>query len=555
MAPPGCDPKEVWASSVAFLGGRWVGFHAVKVSRQASFSSYGRFAIYVSTASNPMGPFRPASSAPIITTSTTSDPAGAIDPDVYVEPSTGRAFLQWKTEGNLAGNYPAIWSRELDTSGVRFRSGSVPRKLITVSQAWESSVVENPSLVKVEGRYVLLYSGNDYRSTRYAQGYAVCQGPLGPCTKSGHNPILTGAPGAYGAGAGDGLIDERGRFLVSYNAWTGADGSALTGRRVLHVAELYPGPGNISVLRRDIAAGAGPDPMWTFRADGSFDQTAPRVTGSYVPAAGDFDGDGHSDIAWYGAWDRPDTIFGGTRSQGGFAPRALDQRGSFVPVPGDFNADGLDDIFWYQPGGDPIVADPSRSGSNYEPNARPDQVWLARPGGGWAVANRSLVGAAQPLAGDFDGDGDTDILWYRPGAEADVLWRFANGTPTAVTLSIYGNYRPVAGDFDGDGVDDILWHAPGAALDPVWWFDRIAGHSASTLNITGDSFRPFAANVDGDRADEIFFYAPGAAPDTLWTSLDRAGRVGARVLPVGGRYQPVVGDFDANGVDDIFWYS
>ncbi|MEZ5137421.1 MAG: VCBS repeat-containing protein [Acidimicrobiales bacterium] len=62
------------------------------------------------------------------------------------------------------------------------------------------------------------------------------------------------------------------------------------------------------------------------------------VGGTYVPAAGDFDGDGRSDIFWYGEWTRRTRSDG--RADGRFAG-AADQRGTFVPLAGDFDGDGL----------------------------------------------------------------------------------------------------------------------------------------------------------------------------------------------------------------------
>ncbi|HMJ74386.1 MAG TPA: hypothetical protein VK507_00315, partial [Iamia sp.] len=44
--------KEPWAPSVAHVGGRWVAFMSVRIANPGSYTSYGRFAIYVATADN-----------------------------------------------------------------------------------------------------------------------------------------------------------------------------------------------------------------------------------------------------------------------------------------------------------------------------------------------------------------------------------------------------------------------------------------------------------------------------------------------------------------------
>ncbi|NLV56718.1 MAG: family 43 glycosylhydrolase, partial [Acidimicrobiales bacterium] len=554
-ATPGCDPKEMWAPSVGFIGGRWIGFHAVKIAREPAYSSYGRFAIYASVADNPLGPFRAASSRPIVTTSTSSDPAGAIDPEVYVEETTGKAYLIWKTEGNRSGNFPSIWSRQLSSSGTSFAAGSSARRLITVSQRWEGNVVENPSLTKVNGRYILLYSGNNHSTTSYATGYAVCSGPLGPCTKSSSNPILRSTTGAYGTGGADGIVDDRGRFVAVYHAWTGASGGRGTGRRVQHVAELaVASNGYTTVKQRDLASGRGYDSVWYHDRGGAYSAKGVSIGGNYQIVAGDYSGDGRDDLAFYGAWTRADTMWlgGGNRS---FTTRAFNQVGTFLPLSGDFDGDGDGDIYWYQPGPDPIVADRSRAGSNYEPNARNDQLWLST-GTGWTVRDLSVAWAAIPVVGDFDGNGADDIIWSQPGSAPDRLWLFgSDGQHRSVAISIWGNYRPVVGDFDGNGVDDIFWYGPGSAADSVWWFNASGGYSSTHFTVTGDRYRPFAGDFDGDGRDEITWYHPGRGYDSIWTGISRGRGYSTRGTVINGVYTVVVGDYDGNGVDDILWYS
>lgn len=546
--------KEPWAPSVAFVGGKWVAFISVRIANPGRYTSYGRFAIYVATATDPMGPYTAASSSPIVTTSTSSDPGGAIDPDVVVDEVTGRAYLLWKTEGNLSGNYPAVWGRQLSSGGTSFAAGSTARKLITVSQAWEGRVVENPSMTNVNGTWVLLYSGNEHTSTRYATGYARCSGPIGPCTKSSSNPILrSDTSGAWGPGGADGIVDTRGRFTAVYHAWTGASGTRGTGVRRQHVMELSPDPrSGVRVVRRYVDNGAAGDGVWSHRSDGTYRATNLRVGGNYIPAAGDFTGDGRDDIVWYGPWDRPDSMWTGTGTGGSFGTAALDQRGTFLPLAGDFDGDGDGDIYWYQPGPDPKVADPC---CNYEPNARKDELWLGGSSG-WTKRTLSQPWTAAPSVGDFNGDGRTDILWARPGPASDAIWFFdANGVPRSQAITVHGYYRPVVGDFDGDGIDDIFWYGPGKIADGVWWFRPDGTYTRTFPVVNGTQYRPFAGDFDGNGRDDIIWYAPGPGNDFRWDNLGRDGRHGDVQQTINGIYTVVVGDYDGNGVDDVFWYS
>jgi hypothetical protein len=339
-----------------------------------------------------------------------------------------------------------------------------------------------------------------------------------------------------------------------YHAWTGASGGRGTGQRRQHVAELSVGTGSLQVLRRDLDGGRGADSLWTHSTGGSYRSRPLSIGGTYQPAAGDFDGDGRGDIYWYGAWDRPDTMWMG-RADGTFATRASDQRGALVPRGGDFDGVGRDDIYWYQPGPDPIAADRSRSGDLFEPSARNDQLWRST-GTGWSVTDLSMPWAANPVVGDFDGSGTTDILWIRPGTASDRLWRFDDqGRPVSTAISVAGDYRAVVGDFDGNGVDDVFWYGPGARMDSIWWFDQQGRYRSTAQTVAGDQYRPFAGDFDGDGRDDLFWYAPGPGRDYRWSKITSAGRYVSVPTTATGIYQPVVTDVDGNGADDIVWYS
>ncbi len=74
------------------------------------------------------------------------------------------------------------------------------------------------------------------------------------------------------------------------------------------------------------------------------------------------------------------------------------------------------------------------------------------------------------MPGDFDGDRDTDIIWYTPGASPDFLWWAADGSfSSALAPAVNGSYVPVAADLDANGRDDVVWYAPGRATDNIWW--------------------------------------------------------------------------------------
>ena len=149
------------------------------------------------------------------------------------------------------------------------------------------------------------------------------------------------------------------------------------------MAQLQATGSRLEVSSQVLNGGAEDEVLWTDVMAAASDRAAPadpatfRVNGTYAPAVGDFDGDGFADVYWYGAWGRSDGGWAGTAQPGVFDKTAMassEQAGTFLPVAGDFDGDGDDDIYWYQPGGDPLVAETC---CNHEPLARRDSLWSA----------------------------------------------------------------------------------------------------------------------------------------------------------------------------------
>ena len=69
-----------------------------------------------------------------------------------------------------------------------------PVRLLTNHALWHGRVIEAPQMHVRDGRYYLFYSAHAFDSSNYAVGYALCEGPLGPCQDAQENPILKGFP-------------------------------------------------------------------------------------------------------------------------------------------------------------------------------------------------------------------------------------------------------------------------------------------------------------------------------------------------------------------------
>jgi hypothetical protein len=91
----------------------------------------------------------------------------------------------------------------------------------------------------------------------------------------------------------------------------------------------------------------------------------------------------------------------------------------------------------------------------------------------WKTANGQWAGSADVgshpagyspvLAGDFSGDGTSDIAWYNAGTSDVDIWKISNGqwAGSSDVGPHPAGYTPVGvADFNGDGTSDILWFNP-----------------------------------------------------------------------------------------------
>jgi beta-xylosidase len=208
---PGRLKKEVWAPGVAKIGGRWVAFYSVRVRM-----SPARYCISVATASSPLGPFVDRSTRPFVCD---ADPAGSIDPQPFVDPATGKAWLIWKSEGVVGSMPTRLWARQLNSAGTGWAYGSTRRELLRTALPWEGNVIENPSMIRYGGALWLFYSANEWRSSRYRVGYAKCASPLGPCKRSTTTPVLPNTATQLSRAGGNAFLDVTGRLRLSHHWW------------------------------------------------------------------------------------------------------------------------------------------------------------------------------------------------------------------------------------------------------------------------------------------------------------------------------------------------
>jgi beta-xylosidase len=214
-------PGKVWAPAVLQRPQGFVLYYATPDGNPE------RECLSVAVADRPTGPFVDASSGPLAC----PDGGGAIDPSPFID-ADGRAFLLWRSYGGPDG----IVARELSPDGMTFVGDA--QVLIGADQAWEGDVVEAPSMVASDGRYYLFYSANDWRTAAYGIGYAVCDSPLGPCTKPVDGPWLASTDKAEGPGGQELFTDQQGRLWMVLHAWVAGKVGYPDGARNLFVVPL-----------------------------------------------------------------------------------------------------------------------------------------------------------------------------------------------------------------------------------------------------------------------------------------------------------------------------
>ena len=288
----------------------------------------------------------------------------------------------------------------------------------------------------------------------------------------------------------------------------------------------FPGPddfngGTSDILWRQSSAGALA--MWLM--DGPTIETSATPTyqgGAVSPGAswsvagiGDFNGNGDADILWQNTdgslamW-----LMDGSTIESSATPTyqgsAVSPGSSWsVAGIGDFNGNGDADILWQNTDGS--LAMWLMDGSTIESSATPSyQGGAVSPGSSWSVAG----------IGDFNGDGDADILWRNSSTGSLAMWLMdgstieSSATPTYQGSAVSsGSSWSVAGigDFNGSGDADILWRNSNGAL-AMWLMDGSTIESSATPTYDGSA----------------------VSPDSSWNIIE-------------------IGDFTGSGDSDILW--
>lgn len=209
VLPPWAEPGFTWAPDIHQFGSSYVLYFTALVKG----SSPPMQCVGAATGTSTVGPFT-AKSTPFICQ---ADQGGTIDPRVFTD-SDGTRWMLFKSEQNIDGaSTPTkMWSQRLTPDGLGLLGQ--PSELLQPDEPWQGTIVEAPDMVKANGVYWLVYSGNWFNTPDYAIGAARCAGPAGPCVDTSAIPLL--GSNTQGAGPGEASLyeDATGVWLL-YSPW------------------------------------------------------------------------------------------------------------------------------------------------------------------------------------------------------------------------------------------------------------------------------------------------------------------------------------------------
>lgn len=222
--PRWADDSGTWAPDVTQIGNKFVMYYS-------AHEAGGRHCLSAAIATSPANQFVDNSTAPMLCM-----PNGeTIDPSTVVGPFNLR-YLVWK--GPDAKGVATIYAQRLTSNGLAFTG---PRVVLMKAHktGWTSYNIEAPTMLFTQNRWLLFYSGGNYWSSKYAIGYASCDGPLGPCTDRSVSKPWVGSHGlAQGPGGESFFTDPFGTIYMAYHAWGSTLGYSNGGIRSFWIDEV-----------------------------------------------------------------------------------------------------------------------------------------------------------------------------------------------------------------------------------------------------------------------------------------------------------------------------
>ncbi len=283
---------------------------------------------------------------------------------------------------------------------------------------------------------------------------------------------------------------------------------------------------------------------------GTFSQNQPTTTygtDARTAVSSDFNLDGFVDLYKLSASGEGRLLIGD--GAGGFLNGASNTlpSGAGNPILGDFDGDGLDDVITVNFGHDTAA-------------------YLRNDGAGALNLNQLFAtgdGPVSALAGDWDNDGDTDLIISHAGVnfpQGPLLVEHTGVFGLTLYESILTRNLPDAramavGDFSGNGYRDVILGTTNNWLR--MYFGSPSGLSTSNIIVTTNLNAPILGTLErleGDAHDLLIFATPAApTAGVLRYNPDTGVMESAGSLPLAAPALAVAtGDTNGDGIDDVF---
>src|SRR5688500_13348401 len=177
----------------------------------------------------------------------------------------------------------------------------------------------------------------------------------------------------------------------------------------------------------------------------------------------------------------------------------------------------------------------------------------------------SVCGMVFAVERDFDGDGRADIVWRHQGAggTGEIYFFPLNGT---AILAGEGHVRTVSdmsweiagtGDFDGDGQADILWRNQATGENYIYFMDGKVVIGEGFIRSVSDLSWKLAGvgDFDGDGRADILWRnsSTGENYAYLMSGLSIVNEGYLRTVADQSWLVVGVGDFNGDGRADVLW--
>ncbi len=252
------------------------------------------------------------------------------------------------------------------------------------------------------------------------------------------------------------------------------------------------------------------------------------------PTMGDFDGDGKADLSLFKRSTSTTSYLGtaiGSRSV------AFGPANAVYPAPGDYQGDGKADITLFQPSNVKYGIMPSDGSPAYFDN--------------YSTPSFTPTANDIPIAADYDGDGKTDVAYFRPSTATWSYRSSSSGIYTTLNFGAGNSDQPIPADFDGDGKADLALYRPSTSTFIIQFSSggsRVQQFGAANSDI------PVTGDFDGDGRFDIAIFRPSTSGFVYISSINN-GQVSVPLAgAIGTLDQPVTLDYDGDGKTDFALY-